>query len=66
MPFMGLTMQSCEKLCCFATRFKFYLFFDFVYVINVKNKPCFPVPNGMPMVNAIFLARENLESKVVL
>jgi hypothetical protein len=34
--------------------------FDYVYALNVKNKPYFIVPNGMPMVNAIFLAKEDL------
>jgi hypothetical protein len=34
-----------------------------MYAINVKNKPCFLVPNGMPIDSAIFLAREELGSK---
>jgi hypothetical protein len=36
---------------------------DFVYAINVKNKPCFVMLDGMPMVSVIFHAKENLESK---
>jgi hypothetical protein len=40
--------------------------FDFVYAINVKNKPCFSVPNGMLVVNAIFLVGEDVGSKVML
>jgi hypothetical protein len=39
---------------------------DFVYAINVNNKPCFSMPNGMPMVSVIFHAKENLESKPML
>ncbi len=66
MPFMGLTVQSYKKLCCSVARFNFFFCFDFVYVINVKIKPCFPMPNGMPMINDVFRARENLESKLVL
>jgi hypothetical protein len=65
-PFMSLTVKSCEELCCSHVRFFFFFFFDFVYAINVKIKPCFQVLNGMPMINAIFLARENLGSKLVL
>jgi len=34
-----------------------------VYAINVKNKPCFLVPDVMPMVSAIFHAREKFKSK---
>jgi len=34
-----------------------------VYTINLENKPCSSMPNGMPMVSAIFLAREVLRSK---
>jgi hypothetical protein len=34
-----------------------------VYTINLKNKPCSLMPNGMPVVIAIFLAREVLRSK---
>jgi hypothetical protein len=37
-----------------------------VYALNIKNKPYFSVPNGMQMVNAIFLAKEDLGSKHVL
>jgi hypothetical protein len=34
----------------------------FVYAINIKNKPNMLVLDGMPMVSAIFLAREDLGS----
>jgi len=44
---------------------EFFFFFDFEYAINVKNRPYFSVPNGMTMVNATFLARESLRSKLV-
>jgi hypothetical protein len=40
--------------------------FDFVHAINLKNKPWFSMPNGRPMVNAIFHAGELLGSKLVL
>jgi hypothetical protein len=36
-----------------------------VYAINLKNKSCFSMHDGMPMVSAIFLAMEDLESKLV-
>jgi hypothetical protein len=36
-----------------------------VYAINLKNKPCFSMHDGMPVVNAIFPAMEDLESKLV-
>jgi hypothetical protein len=39
---------------------------NFVDALNIKNKPCFSMPSGMPMVNAIFLAREDLESKLMV
>jgi hypothetical protein len=34
--------------------------FDFVYAINLKHKPWSSMPNGRPMVNAIFPAWEVL------
>ncbi len=40
--------------------------FDFVYAINLKNKPWSSMPNGRPMVNAIFPTWELLGSKLVL
>jgi hypothetical protein len=36
-----------------------------VYVINAKNKPYILVPDGMPLVSAIFIAGEELKSKLV-
>jgi hypothetical protein len=40
--------------------------FEFVYAINVKNKPCFSMLDGMLVVNAIFLVGEDVGSKLVL
>jgi hypothetical protein len=41
--------------------------FDFVYAINLKKKPCSSsVLNGMPMVSAIFHARELLDQNLGL
>ncbi len=37
-----------------------------MYAINVKNKPCFSLLNGMPVVSAIFPGGEDLGSKPVL
>jgi hypothetical protein len=37
-----------------------------VHAINLKNKSCFSGLDDMPMVTAIFPAREVLESKLVL
>jgi len=37
-----------------------------VYAINVENKRCFSMPNGMLVANAIFLGGEDLGSKHVL
>jgi hypothetical protein len=31
----------------------------------MKNKPCFSMPDDMPMVSAIFPAWKDLESKLV-
>ncbi len=39
---------------------------DFVYAINVENKPSFLMPDGMLLVSAIFLVREKLKSKLML
>jgi hypothetical protein len=41
-------------------------FLDFVYAIHIKNKLFFVVHDGMPMVSAIFHAREDLGSKPML
>jgi len=46
--------------------FRNFLFLDFVYVINAKNEPCILVLDNMITVNATFLAKEDLESKLVL
>ncbi len=47
---------------------KFFSLFNFVYVINLKNKSCSLVPNGMLVVSAVFFffAHEVLRSKPVL
>jgi hypothetical protein len=45
--------------------FKNIFLFDFMYVINVKNKPYFLALDGMPMVSAIFHVREDLGSKLM-
>jgi hypothetical protein len=37
-----------------------------VCAIIIKNKPYFLMLDGMPMVNAIFHAREDLRSKSLL
>jgi hypothetical protein len=37
--------------------FKIFPFFDFVYVINLKNKPSLLMPDGMPLITAIFPIR---------
>jgi len=37
-----------------------------VYAITVKKKPCLLVLDGMLVVSAIFLAKEDLGSKFVL
>ncbi len=63
---MGLTMQPCGKQWHFATQFFFSYFFDYVYALNVKHKPYFSALDGMPMVSAIFHAKEDLGSKHVL
>jgi hypothetical protein len=34
--------------------FIFFSLFDFEYALNLKNKPCFLVPDGMLVVNAQF------------
>jgi hypothetical protein len=36
-----------------------------LYAINAKNKPYILVPNGMPLVSAIFFARKKLKTKLV-
>jgi len=66
MLFMGLTVQPYGKLCYFATWFLINSLFDFVYAINLKNKPWSSMPNSRPMVNAIFPTWELLGSKLVL
>jgi hypothetical protein len=38
-------------------------FKNFVYAQNIKNKPCFSMPDSMPMVSTIFPTKEDLESK---
>jgi hypothetical protein len=43
--------------------FKNIFLFDFMYAINVKNKPCFLVLDGMPKVSAIFHVGEDLGSQ---
>jgi hypothetical protein len=52
--------------CTILLHFFPFLKYDFVYAINLKNKPWSLMPNGMPMVNANFLARELMGSKHVL
>ncbi len=44
-------MLHCDIL---SKGFQFFFLFDFVYAINIKIKPCFSMPNGMLVVNAIF------------
>jgi hypothetical protein len=50
-------MKNCIVLLQGVLKFSL---FDFVYAINLKNKPCFSMTNSMPMVNAIFPTREDL------
>ncbi len=62
---MGLTMQPCGELHYSVVGFYFY-FFDFLYVLNIKNKPKFSIFDNTPVISTIFPAREDLRSKPVL
>jgi hypothetical protein len=64
-PFMGLTMQPCEKLR-WAWFLIFFSFFDFVYALNLKNTCYFSMSDGMLVVNAIFVRWDDLRSKPML
>jgi hypothetical protein len=58
-------MQPCEKLHCFVAEFFLKNLFDFVYAINVKKKSCFSVPDGMPMISAMFHEKDDMRLKLV-
>ncbi len=62
---MGLIVQPTENCAFFYGRvFNFFSLFDFVYAINLRNKPYFLMPNRMSMVSAICLAGEVLGSEL--
>jgi hypothetical protein len=53
-------MQPCKEL---LHDFNFFSLFDFVYAIDVKNKSYFSISDGLLVVNAIFLAWDDVRSK---
>jgi hypothetical protein len=62
---MGLTCSPTENCNVLSKGFYLFFLFGFVHAINLKNKPSFSTFDGMTMVSAIFLTREDLESKLV-
>jgi hypothetical protein len=62
--FYGRDSAALRRIALFCYKvFYFFIFLIFCNVINLKNKPYLSMLDGMPMVDAIFLAREDLGSK---
>jgi hypothetical protein len=58
---VGLELDSATlwRIALFYYRVNFFFsLFDFVYKINLKNKPLSLMPNDMPMINVACFTRE--------